>query len=160
MAPQAFVFRHRPGRKAPVEMAERRIKSRLVVTTMVVDPAPYDEVDCEIVYLLVRATPQLPVSDFLPDRLRRSVADTATEVDEELSPSVLRSPGTKSVEPRRAVWQWRAPDITHFKLRQMTQFAAPRACKILAVIHDLPYGLPRDAYSFARPTSILGMGVR
>ena len=137
MPPQAFVFRHRPVRKAPVEVAERRIKSRLVVTTTAV-PAPYDEVEHpgQIVDLLVRATPQLPVSDFLPDRLRRSAADTATEVDEELSPSVLRSPGTKSVEPRRAVREWRAPDITHFKLRQMTQSAAPGASKILAAIHD------------------------
>src|ERR1019366_1565461 len=59
MPSQAFVFRHRPVRKAPVEVAERRIKCRLVVTAIVADPAPYDGVEhpCQVVDPLVRATP-------------------------------------------------------------------------------------------------------
>src|SRR5580700_5267338 len=95
MPSQAFVFRHRPVRKAPVEVAQRGIKCRLIVTTVVVDPAPYDGVEhpCQVVDPLVRATTQPPVTDFLPDRFRRRVADTGAEGDEELSPTVLRSPG-------------------------------------------------------------------
>jgi hypothetical protein len=71
MPPQTFVFRHRPVRKAPVEVAKRRIKRRFVVTTVVVNPTPYDGIEhpCQVVNPPVHPTPQLPVTDFFPDRL-------------------------------------------------------------------------------------------
>ena len=57
MPSQAFVFRHRPVRKAPVKMAERGINGGLVVTTVVRDPTPYDGVEhpCQVVDPFVRS---------------------------------------------------------------------------------------------------------
>ena len=99
MPSQAFVFRHRPVRKAPVEMTQRGIKRRLVVTTIVVKPTPYDGIEhpCQIVDPFVRATSQLPATDFIADCFRRRVADTRTEVYEVRAPSILRPPGSKGI---------------------------------------------------------------
>src|SRR6516164_1501565 len=80
-------------------MAQRRVKRRLVVTTVVRDPAPDDGVEhsCKVVDPSVDATTKLPIANFLSDRLCCRVAHARAEVDEVLAPPVLRSPGPKGV---------------------------------------------------------------
>src|SRR3569833_313180 len=99
MPSQAYVFRHHPVREALVQIAQRGIKRRLVVTTIVVHPTPDYGVEHprQIVDPPVDSTAQFPVTDFLSDSADRRVADTGTEVDEELTPPILRSAGAKTV---------------------------------------------------------------
>src|SRR5215467_4482186 len=99
MSSQAFVFRHCPTRKMPVEVTQRGIKCRLVITTVVVDPTAYHRVEhpCQIVDPSVHATSQLPATDFLSDRFGCTVADSRTKVHEVLTPSIFRSPGSKGI---------------------------------------------------------------
>ena len=80
-------------------MAQRRIKCRLIVATIVVDPTPDDgiEYSCQVVDRLVHSTAQLPVTNRCTDRLGRGVTDTGTEVDEEFPPPILRPSSLKSI---------------------------------------------------------------
>src|ERR1039457_830324 len=97
--PQAFVFRHGPAREAPVQIAQRRVECRFIVPTVVRDPTPDDGIEHprQIVNPSVNATAKLPVANGLSDRLGRHIADARTEVDEVLTPPILRPPGTKGV---------------------------------------------------------------
>ena len=99
MSSQAFVFRHRPGGQAPVQIAQWRIKCRFVVATIVRNPTTNDRVEHarQIIYPPIDTTAQLPPANLLTNCLRGCVAYARTEVDEELSPTILRSPGLKAV---------------------------------------------------------------
>src|SRR5215831_18194413 len=96
---EALVFSHRPTREASVQIAQRRVKCRLIVTAIIRNPAPNDGVEHtrQVVDPPVNATTKLPVANFLSDRLGRSVTDAGTEVDEELSPPIFRSSGSERV---------------------------------------------------------------
>jgi hypothetical protein len=96
---QAFVFRHRPTREASVQIAKRGIKGRLVITTAVIHPTPYDGIEHprQIVYPPVYATAKLPIADFLSDGFGSSVAYAGTEVDKVLPKMILRPPGSKCI---------------------------------------------------------------
>src|SRR5882724_10863329 len=90
MPPQAFVFRHRPAHQAPVEIAKRWIKCRLIVTAIVVHPTLYDRIEhpSQVVYPLVDTTAKLPAAHSPSDGFCCDIADTGTEVNEELSPPI------------------------------------------------------------------------
>src|ERR1700730_16526493 len=99
MSFEALVFRHRPLRQTQIEIAKRRIKGRLIKTTIVRDPAPDNRVEHsrQVVDPFVHATAKLPVANFLSYRFCRRVADAGTEVDEVLAPAILRPSSPKSV---------------------------------------------------------------
>src|SRR5262249_12166345 len=99
MSSQAFVFRHRPGGQALVQIAQCRIKCRFVVATIVRNPTTNDRVEPtrQIIYPPIDTTAQLPPANLLTNCLRGCVAYGRTEVDEELSATMLRSPGLKAV---------------------------------------------------------------
>jgi len=99
MSPQAFVFRHRPACKTPIQIAQRRIKCRLVVATIVRKPTTNNRVEhaCQVIYPFVYTTAQLPFANRLTDGTRCRSADTGTEVDEVLTPPILRSSRLKHV---------------------------------------------------------------
>src|SRR6516165_2013353 len=74
---EALVFSHRPTREASVQIAQRRVKCRLIITAIIRNPAPNDGVEHtrQVVDPPVNATTKLPVANFLSDRLGRSVTD-------------------------------------------------------------------------------------
>ncbi len=63
-----------------------------MVTTIVGDPAPNDRVEHprQVIESFVDTTAELPISKGLTDRFGGLIADTRTEVDEGLAPSVHR----------------------------------------------------------------------
>src|SRR5215472_2500801 len=99
MSSQAFVFRHRPGCQALVQIAQCWMKCRFVVATIVRNPTTNDRVEHtrQIIYPSIDTTAQLPPANLLTNCLRRCLADARTEVDEELPPTILRPPGLKAV---------------------------------------------------------------
>lgn len=96
---EALVFSHRPTRKASVQIAQRRVKRRLIVTAIVRNPAPNDGIEHtrQVVDPLVNTATKLPIANFLSDRLGRRIAYTGTEVDEEFSPPILRASGSEGI---------------------------------------------------------------
>jgi hypothetical protein len=99
MPPQAFVLRPCPARQPLVQIAQRRVQRRLVVSTVVGDPPPNNGIEhaSQVVYLLVNATLKAPATDGLTDSFCGAIADTWTEVDEVLPPPVLRPPRAKGI---------------------------------------------------------------
>jgi hypothetical protein len=99
MSSQAFVFRHRPACQAPVQIAQCGVKCRFVIATIVRNPPSNDRVEHtrQIIYPSINTTAQLPVANFLANCLRCCLAYAGTEVDEELSPTILRSSGLKAI---------------------------------------------------------------
>lgn len=75
---EAFVFSHRPTRKAPVQIAQRRLTRRLTVTAIVRNPTSNDGVEHmrQVVDPSLTAA-KLPIANFLSDRLGRRIAYTA-----------------------------------------------------------------------------------
>src|SRR5215475_15905026 len=79
---EALVFSHRPTREASVQIAQRRVKCRLIVMAIIRNPAPNDGVEHtrQVVDPPVNATTKLPVANFLSDRLGRSVTDAGLKL--------------------------------------------------------------------------------
>jgi len=88
----------RPSCQDTVDVAQGGIESRLVETTVVIDPAADMVVEhpCQIGERLVAALMERPVSDGLPDRFESFAADRRTERDAEPIPSA-RQPRPKRV---------------------------------------------------------------
>src|SRR5208337_519408 len=102
VSPQFLVFPHRPPRKYSVEMLEGRVHCRFVVALKVVNPPSDNRIEhtCQVFQTLVAAQVQAPLPYGLTQGFCGFVAHCRAEVDEMLSPSVLRQPGSKRISQK------------------------------------------------------------
>ncbi len=78
-------------------MAKDRVKRRLVVAAIVVNPAMEDWIEHpgQVVESLIAPQVESPTSHSAAHRLGGFITHCGTEVDEVLAPAILRPPGTK-----------------------------------------------------------------
>lgn len=99
MAPHPFILTHRPSGEHPIEMSPNWIHGRLVVAAVIVEPSLEHgpEHPRQIEYRFVAFAMQGPCPDSPPDFRSGLIAYCRTEVNEILTPAILRPPGLKRV---------------------------------------------------------------
>jgi hypothetical protein len=89
-----FVFPKSPPRQFPIDVPQGRVKSRLIVVAVVVNPAPYYGVEhpSQVIQRLVTASRKVPGANLSPDRFKSLVADCGTERDADSTLPSSRQP--------------------------------------------------------------------
>ena len=82
-----------------------------MITTIVGDPTPNDRVEhpSQVIQSFVDTTGEPPISNGLTDRFGGLIADTRTEVDESLAPSVHRHSRTERIAEKVELLDWVVP---------------------------------------------------
>src|SRR5665648_145869 len=97
MATQLLKLPHGPTGQSAIQLAQNWVKRRLVVAAIVVNPAMEDWIEHpgQVVESLIAPQVESPTPHSAAHRLGGFITHCGTEVDEVLTPTILRPPGTK-----------------------------------------------------------------